>query len=62
MGELGWPKCVGKLGCFNLVGVLCWLELAGPTAYACLFKVRPGVLSKNLSHGSYNNTLHPGSL
>ena len=26
------------------------LELACPTACACLFKVRPGVLSKALSH------------
>ena len=26
------------------------LELACPTACACLFKVRPGVLSKTLSH------------
>ena len=46
MGELGWPKCVGKLGWFK------WgeLELACPTACTCLFKVRPGVLSKTLSH------------
>ena len=50
MGELGWPKCVGKLGWFKWVGVLGWLELACPTACACLFKVRPGVLSKTLSH------------
>ena len=26
------------------------LELACPTACTCLFKVRPGVLSKTLSH------------
>ena len=46
VGELGWPKCVGKLGWFK------WgkLELACPTACICLFKVRPGVLSKTLSH------------
>ena len=46
MGELSWPKCVGKLGWFK------WgeLELACPTACACLLKVRPGVLSKTLSH------------
>ena len=50
MGELGWPKYVGKLGWFNWVGVLGWLELAYPTACACLFKVRPGVLSETLSH------------
>ena len=50
MGELGWPKCLGKLGWFNWVGVLCRLELACPTACACLLKVRPGVLSKTLSH------------
>ena len=40
-GELGWPKCVGMLG---------WLELVCPTAYACLFKLKPGVISKTLSH------------
>ena len=50
MRELGWPKCVGKLGWFNWVGVLCWVELSCPTAYTCLFKVRPGVFSKTLSH------------
>ena len=49
-GELCWPKCVGKLGWFNWVGVLCWLELACPTACPCLFKVRPAVVSKTLSH------------
>ena len=27
-----------------------WLELVCPTTWACLFKVRPGVLSKTLSH------------
>ena len=31
-------------------GVLGWLELACPAACTCLFKVRPGVLSKTLSH------------
>ena len=47
MRELGWPKCMGMLG---------WLELACPTTWACLFKVRPGVLSKTLSHiwGMFN--------
>ena len=50
MGELGWPKCVGMLVWFKWVGVLGWLGLACPTACACLFKVRPGVLSKTLSH------------
>ena len=50
MGELGWPKCVGMLGWFKWVGMLGWLELACPTTWACLFKVRPGVLSKTLSH------------
>ena len=30
--------------------MLGWSELACPTAWACLFKVRPGVLSKTLSH------------
>ena len=45
-GELGWPKCVGKLGWVNR-GVL---ELACPAACACLFKLRPGVLSKTLSN------------
>ena len=45
-GELVWPNCVGKLGWVK------WgmLELACPTACTCLFKVRPGVLSKILSH------------
>ena len=45
-GELGWPKCVDKLGWVK------WgmLELTCPTACECLFKVRPGVLSKSLSH------------
>ena len=33
-----------------MVGVLGWLELAFPTACACLFKVRLDVLSKTLSH------------
>ena len=46
MGELGWPKCVGMLGRVKW-GVL---ELACPTACACLFKVRLGVLSKTMSH------------
>ena len=43
---MGWPKCVGKLGWVK------WgmLELACPTACACLFKVVPGVLSRTLSH------------
>ena len=50
MGELGWPKGVGMLGWFKCVGMLGWLELAFPTMGACLFKVRPGVLSKTLSH------------
>ena len=45
----GWPKCVGKLGWFKWVGMLGWLELACPTACACLFKLRPGALSKTLS-------------
>ena len=46
VGELGCPKCVGKLGWFK------WgeLELAYPTACTCLFKVRLGELSKTLSH------------
>ena len=46
MGELGWPKCVGRLGWVK------WgaMELACPTACMCLFKLRPGVLSKTLSH------------
>ena len=30
--------------------MLGWLELACPTACTCLFKLRPGVLSKTLSH------------
>ena len=50
MGELVWPKCVGMLGWFKWVWVLGWLELAFPTACSCLYKVRPGVLSKTLSH------------
>ena len=43
---LGCPKCVGKLGWVNsgVLGLVC------PTACACLFKVRLGVLSKTLSH------------
>ena len=50
MGELGWLKCMRMLGWFKWVGILGWLELACPTACACLFKVRLGVLSKTLSH------------
>ena len=50
MGELAWSKCVGMLVWFKWVGMLGWLELACPTAWACLFKVRPGVLIKILSH------------
>ena len=49
-GRLGWPKCVGMLGWFKWLGMLGWLELACPTTWACLFKLRPGVLSKTLSH------------
>ena len=49
MGELGWPKSVGMLGWSKWLGMLGWLELACPTAWECLFKVRPGVLSKTLS-------------
>ena len=49
-GKLGWPKCVGKLGWFKWVGILGWLELTCPTACTCLFKLRPGVLCKILSH------------
>ena len=44
--KLGWPKCVGKLGWINSEV----LEVACPIACTCLFKVRPGVLSKTLSH------------
>ena len=50
MGKLGQPKCVGMLGWFKWLGMLGWLELASPTIRACLFEVRPGVLSKALSH------------
>ena len=50
MGELDWPKCVGMLGWGKWLGMLGWLELADPTTVACLFKVRPGVLSKILCH------------
>ena len=50
MEELDWTKCVGVLGWFKRLGILGWLELACPTAVACLFKVRPKVLSKILSH------------
>ena len=50
MGELGWPKHMGIFGWVILLGMLGWLELACPTTGACLFNVRPGVLSKTLSH------------
>ena len=50
MGELGWPNWVGMLGWFKCVGMLGWLELAIPTTGTCLFKIRPGELSKVLSH------------
>ena len=50
MGELGWPKCVGMLGWFKWLEMLGWLELAFPNSLGMLFKVRPGVLSKTLSH------------
>ena len=33
-----------------VMGVLELLELICPTACTCLFKLRPGVLSKTLSH------------
>ena len=33
-----------------LMGVLGLLELTWPTVCKCLFKLRPGVLSKTLSH------------
>ena len=45
-GGVNLAPCVGKLGWVKW-GVL---ELACPTVYACHFKVRPGVLSKTLSH------------
>ena len=51
---LGGPKCVDKLGWVNM-GVL---GLACPTACTCLFKVRPGVLSKTLSHICGKLNLH----
>ena len=41
---------MGKLGWFNWVGVLCWLELTCPAVCACFFKIRSGVSSKTLSH------------
>ena len=50
MGDLGWPKHVGKLGWFKWVRMSGWLELACPTTCTCLFKLRPGALSKTLSH------------
>ena len=40
----------GKLGWFKWMRVLGSLELAHPTACTCLFKLRPGVLSRALSH------------
>ena len=46
LGELDWPECVGKFSWVNRVV----LELACQTACTCLFKLRPGVLSKTLSH------------
>ena len=46
VGELGWPKCVGKLVWANREV----LELACPIAGTCLFKVRAGVLIKTLCH------------
>ena len=50
MGDVGLANCVGMLSWFKCVGMLGWLELAFPTTGTCLFKVRPGVLSKTLSH------------
>ena len=52
VGELGWPKFVGKLGWVNRRV----LKLACPTPCTCLFKLRPGVLSKTLFHmwGKFN--------
>ena len=46
VGEIGQPKCVGKLGWVNRE----MLELRHLTTWACLFEVRTGVLSKTLSH------------
>ena len=50
-----WGRWIGlnMQGCWvglNGKWLLGWLELACQTACACLFKVRPGVLSKTLSH------------
>ena len=50
MGVLGWQNCMGILGWFMFVGMLGWLELACPTASTCLYKERPCVWSKTLSH------------
>ena len=43
VGELGWPKCVGKLGINGGV------KIGMPNSGACLFKVRPGII-KTLSY------------
>ena len=50
MGMLGWPTVCADVALFKWLRMLGWLELAFPTTWACLFKVRPGVLSKSLSH------------
>ena len=50
---IGDMKRIGhylNLGEVCLIGVLELLELTCKTAYAFLFKLRPGVLSKTLSH------------
>ena len=48
-GKWALFKLGGNLGLFD-IGVLELLESTCPTAYPCLFKLRPGVLSKTLTH------------
>ena len=50
MGQLGWPKCMGKLGWFNWVVGVMLVGISMPNSLCMPFKVRPGVLSMTLSH------------
>ena len=49
MGLLGWLNDMGVLGWFNGVGEL-FGNLNMPNALCMLFILRPGVLSRTLSH------------
>ena len=49
-GGVGWPKCVGMLDWCKCMGMLGWVGISMSNCTGMPFKVRPGVLSKTLSH------------